>query len=303
MRDTPSTDDAGPSLTRRALLGGGAAALAATAGCAGDADVVVGKHDESESTYDLAEGSLRVDAEYGDVSVEPASDETVRVRVVESGSVFASLADVTVDVAREGDTVTVESTGSVDGFLASAPDVDIRVELPAGVAVESATLANGALTVEEVAVPSGTTLRTRNGDATVRNVDADLAVQTTNGDVLAEGVAGYVTGESRNGDVQLQDCDGVDGAATTNGDVTAEVAAVRGDTNIESVNGDVTADVSPSLDATVVARSDNGDASVGDLPLTLDADSESYVEGTLDGGSHDLRCVTTNGDVHLGRLS
>jgi hypothetical protein len=303
MRDTPSTDGAGPSLTRRALLGGGAAALAATAGCAGDANVVVGKHDESESTYDLSEGALRVDAEYGDVSVGPADGDTVRVRVVKSGSVFAALSDVSVDVSRDGDTVTVQSTGSVEGFFASAPDVDILVELPAGVTVESATLENGDLTVEEVALPAETTLRTRNGDATVRNVDADLTVGTTNGDVLAEAVAGHVTGESRNGDVALRGCEAVAGASTTNGDLTVEVAAIRGDTGLESVNGDVTAEVSSDLDAAVVARSENGDATVGDLPLTLEADADSYVEGTLGEGRHELRCTTTNGDVHLGRLS
>lgn len=300
-RDGPEST-AQPALSRRALLAGSAVGLASLAGCVGgDAGIVAGKRDESTSTYDLTDGTLRVDAEHGNVTVREGGDE-VRVHAVKSGSLLSTLSAVTVSSERDGDAVVVRSRAESDGgFLASMPNVDIQVDVPSGVVVESMGLRNGNARVEGVTVADGTAIRTENGNATARQVDGDLAVETENGNAKAEGVAGFVGGRSENGNVTITGCDGVDAATTENGNVSADVTAIRGDTTVRSENGNVDARLASDLDAHVVATTEQGNVNVDDL--SLDTETGTYAEGTLGDGTNDLRLETTNGNVSLSRLS
>ncbi len=292
-----ATDDSG-SLSRRALLGGSAAAAASLAGCIGDADVVMGKRDESESTYDLPSGSLRIDAERGEFQVRPATDDAVRVRTVKSGSLLSSLSAVSVSSERDGDAVVVRSTADDAGFF-GGPDVKVTVEIPSGVRVESASVDAGGVLVEDVSVESGVSLNAENGGAVVRRVDGDVTVTAGNGGAVAEDVSGFVTARSENGGTVIKGCDGVDAASTGNGGVEVDVSALRGDTRLSAGNGGVEAALSPDLDARVVASTENGGVDLEGAPLDTSTVTGSYVEGTIGDGTHTLRVETTNGGVSL----
>lgn len=302
----PRSEDASnePTLSRRALLGGSTAVLAGLAGCTGpNAEVVVGKDDESRSTYDVSSGSLRVDVEYGHVTVTETDGDAVSVRTKKSGSLLASLSAVDIASRRDGDTVVVEGSYESGGFLSSAPSVDVRIDVPSGVAVEEMSVTNGDAVVDGASIASGLTVRTENGDAVAKRVDDDVGAETTNGDAVVERVAGFVTARSENGDATIRRCDGVDGAETTNGDVTAEVPAIREETTLSSVNGDVTARLGDELDATVVAVTENGDVSASDSSLSTETNTDAYVEGTVGDGTDELRVETTNGDVTVTDLA
>lgn len=296
MFDQRSPTESGrASLSRRALLAGSAAATASFAGCAGD--VVTGKRDESESTYDLQSGSLRVDAEYGEFAVQPTDGDAVRVHVVKSESLVSSLSAVSVFSERDGDTVVVQSSGD-PGFF-GGPDVRVNVYLPAGVRVASASVGTGGLLVEDVGVESGATMHADNGGAVARSVDGDVTVEATNGGAVAEDVAGFVIARAKNGGAVVKDCDGVDGASTESGGVKADVTALRDDTTLSTRNGGVEAALSPDLDAHVVAAAENGGVDVTDAPLSDASVSGSRVEGTIGDGAHELRLETVNGGVEL----
>lgn len=302
-RDGPEPTDQ-PSLSRRTFLAGSAGGLASLSGCVGgDASIVAGKRDESTETYDLTDGRLRVDAEHGNVTVREGSD-AVRVEVVKSGSLISNLSAITVSSERDGDTVAVRSRIESDGwFLATMPDIEIDVDVPPGVVVESMAMRNGTARVEDVGVADGATIETENGNAVARRVDGDLAVETENGNVTAEGVAGFVDARSENGNVRITDCDGVDGATTENGTVSADVTAIRDDASVQSENGNVDARLARDLDAHVVAATENGTVNVNDALPSTDTETQTYVEGTLGDGTYDLRVRTTNSNVSLSRLS
>jgi len=292
-----------PSVPRRAVLGGSVALLASLAGCSGDDAVVVGKRDESTATYDLQSGTVRVDAESGDVTVRPGGDDEVRVTTTKSGSIFASMDATTVTSTLEDDTVVVETTTEPAGWFSPHPDVDVDVDVPSGVAVASVAVENGDAVVDGAPVRQEATVESRNGDAVVRDVEGDVSAETVNGDAAAESVDGFAAARSENGDATIRECAGVDGAATRNGDATAEVTSLRGDATIRSQNGDVDARLAPDLDARVVAQTDNGDVELSDAPLSAETDTEEYVEGTMGDGTHELRLTTQNGDVTVSRLS
>ena len=310
-RSTPTDRDGapaartdGPSLSRRALLGVVGASLAGLSGCTASGEVVMGKRDESESTYDLASGTLRVDADYGAVTVGPSDDDVVRVRVEKSGSLLSSLDAVEVTSEREGDEVVVRSRTESRGFgfWRNPPDVKIEIDLPSEVLVDSLAVTNGAVRAADVGVAADASIAAENGEAVARRLDGDISLDTQNGRSVAEEVDGFVAARSVNGKVAIRGCAGVDGAATTNGSVEADVTAIRGDTTLRTVNGAVDAALSPDLDARVVARAENGDVHVGDA-FSPDDRGGNYAEGTLGEGTHELELVTTNGEIGLSRLS
>ena len=291
-----------PSVSRRAVLGGSVALLASLAGCTSGDAVVVGKRDESTTTHDLSSGTVRVDAESGDVTVRPGDSDGVQVTTTKSGSIFASLDATTVSTRLEDDTVVVETTIEPAGWFSPHPDVDVDVDVPPGVAVESVAVENGDAVVDGASVQSGATVESRNGDAVARNVKGDVSAETENGDATAESVDGFAAARSENGDAVVRACAGVDGVRTENGDATAEVTALRGDATVRSGNGDVDAALAPDLDARVIAETGNGDVELTDALLSPETETEEYVEGTIGDGTHELRLTTGNGDVTVSRL-
>lgn len=270
--------------TRREFLGAGGTALtAALAGCS-SATPFVGKREEFDREYDLTDGSLAVVTDSGGVTVSRTDADAVELRgVKEASSVFADLADATVEATRDGERLRIVADSGDDGILGLAGvSVDLEVGVPDGVAVEE--------------------VEGRNGDVTATGVAGDASLESTNGDVEARDVDGFVRLESTNGTVHASDVAGLDDAETTNGDADVEVPAMDGDVTVESTNGNVVAALSPDLDAEVFASTTTGSVSATGLSLAERGAMGDEHVGTLGDGTHRLVFETTNGDVTLSRL-
>ncbi|QLH80433.1 DUF4097 family beta strand repeat-containing protein [Halosimplex pelagicum] len=266
-----------PDPSRRRVLRAGAALAGAVglAGCVLSTEPYTESAERSFDPGDADELAVRTDS--GDVTLSAGDGDAV------TGTVRKA--------SRSGedalDEVTVE--GSVeDGRLTVAPQ---RPDSNANVTV---TL--------DLAVPEGLSVAeasSGNGDVEADGVAGDGTYSSTNGDVDVTGVDGFVTVESTNGDLAASDVGGLDGADTTNGDVTVDVSAMRGDVTCRSRNGDVTAAVADDLSAAVTLATDNGDATVESVQLTVESSGERRVEGTMGAGEHALELRSTNGDVTL----
>ena len=121
--------------------------------------------------------------------------------------------------------------------------------------------------------------------------DTELVVRTSNGDVLASGVAGDVELGSSNGEVAATSIDGTLDAHTSNGGV--EIAGVTGDVDAHSSNGGIeVSDVGGSLEV----ETSNGDIDVDGVAGSAVAVSSN---GTVEvaGVAGDARAESSNGDV------
>ncbi|MEN5073279.1 DUF4097 family beta strand repeat-containing protein [Isoptericola cucumis] len=121
--------------------------------------------------------------------------------------------------------------------------------------------------------------------------DTELVVRSSNGDVLASGVAGDVELESSNGDVEAASLGGRLDVYSSNGDVVVRETA--GDVDARSSNGDVeVSDVGGTLDA----ETSNGRVDVDGVTgaaVAVSSSGDVVVEGV--GG--DVRAETSNGEV------
>ncbi|WP_327050872.1 DUF4097 family beta strand repeat-containing protein [Halomicrococcus gelatinilyticus] len=270
--------------TRRRLLAlGGTAAIASLSGCT-NATPFVGKRLESTDSYDVAsDDQVTVDTN-GDVTVRPTDRDRVRVKTVkQSSSVFADVSKVTVNVSRDDGTLRIATRGESGGsWLEGSTTVDVTVDLPAGVALD--------------------TVRTVNGDVDVRRVAGDATLETVNGDVSVRSLDGFFSAETTNGDVEARDVAGVESVTTTNGEVAVDVPAVRDAAAVETTNGDIAVAVSPDLNAELAATTDFGDVAVRGLSLDDSMRTEHLVEGELGDGEGRLRIASTNGDLSVSKL-
>jgi DUF4097 and DUF4098 domain-containing protein YvlB len=111
-----------------------------------------------------------------------------------------------------------------------------------------------------------------------------------------------VRAASENGDVTVREPGGLDGARTTTRDVDVDVPALRDDVTCRTTNGDVTAAVAESVDAAVVLRMQNGDATVEGVDLGSPEASDARASGRLGEATHALDLRSVNGDVTLRSL-
>ncbi|MCK9795374.1 DUF4097 domain-containing protein [Isoptericola sp. 4D.3] len=174
-------------------------------------------------------------------SVELVADGDVTVRVAEGG--------VEVDrVAHSGLTAPeYEARESAAGLVvthecarwlwvaSSRCSGDLEVTLPADTELVVRS-SNGDVLATGLA--GAADLRSSNGDVEATEVTGDLTLDTSNGDVQVAGAGADVDVYSSNGGIEVTDVGGSLDAVTSNGEI--EVAGVAGDVRAESSNGDVT---------------------------------------------------------------
>ncbi|MFC7131713.1 MULTISPECIES: DUF4097 family beta strand repeat-containing protein [Salinibaculum] len=266
-------------MKRRALLACSGTALAAgLAGCTGS--LFGSRVTESfDRSYDVADGAtLTVSNRNGDVEVRDTDGDQLAVSGEKRAPRQSGLDAISVDVST-GEEIAVDvDLGSGSSF--SNRSVELTVEVPDGVAVDSASSSNGRVTVADVA--------------------GDVDASSSNGQVEVTDVDGYVRCETSNGDIRTRNTTGLRGAQTSNGTVDVEVLAMRDDVTCRSTNGSVTVRVGPEVVAAFRLSTSNGDAEVRDVEHTVTTSRNKRIEGRLNGGTEPLlRLETTNGDVTL----
>lgn len=131
-----------------------------------------------------------------------------------------------------------------------------------------------------------------------------LAVTTVNGRIATRGIDGETDASTVNGSIDIETA-GSHGlhASTVNGRVRAKFTRDFQGARFKTVNGGVTATLPQNASFTVNLSQVNGDFEAS-FPLSIHSNPGSRrVSGAVNGGTHELKIVTVNGDVELARLS
>jgi putative adhesin len=131
-----------------------------------------------------------------------------------------------------------------------------------------------------------------------------LDLSTVNGRIVTRGTEGSTEASSVNGTLDLETA-GMQGltATTVNGRVKAKFLRSFQGAKFKSVNGGVEAILPNDASFTVDLSQVNGDFEAA-FPLSIHSNPGSRrVSGEVNGGQHELKIVTVNGDIELSRLN
>ncbi|HVG24330.1 MAG TPA: DUF4097 family beta strand repeat-containing protein [Thermoanaerobaculia bacterium] len=131
-----------------------------------------------------------------------------------------------------------------------------------------------------------------------------MAVKTVNGKIVTKGVDGDMQAATVNGGIDIETAGTSELQATTvNGRVRAKFTRDFNGARFKTVNGGVTATFPPNASFAVNLSQVNGDFEAS-FPLSIHSNPGSRrVSGDVNGGQHELKIVTVNGDVELARLN
>jgi hypothetical protein len=131
-----------------------------------------------------------------------------------------------------------------------------------------------------------------------------LDLSTVNGRIVTRGTEGWTEASTVNGSLDLETTgDQKLTASSVNGRVKAKFLKSFQGARFKSVNGGVEAILPQSASFSVDLSQVNGDFEAS-FPLSVHSNPGSRrVSGEVNGGEHELKIVTVNGDVELARLN
>ena len=129
-------------------------------------------------------------------------------------------------------------------------------------------------------------------------------VETVNGRIAAQNIAGNVRAETVNGDVVVSTTNGTVNAETVNGSIIASMAQLpdSGDVHLETVNGSITSLIPEGIGGSILLENTNGTLTANYPHATTDSADKHYLRIKLDEGARRVRLETVNGSVNLTKF-
>jgi hypothetical protein len=131
-----------------------------------------------------------------------------------------------------------------------------------------------------------------------------LDVSTVNGRIATRGTEGETEASTVNGSIDIETAGTHELQATSvNGRLRAKFTKSFQGARFKTVNGSVEASLPQNASFSVNSSQVNGDFEAS-FPLSIHSNPGSRrVSGEINGGQHELKIVTVNGDVELARLN
>jgi len=150
---------------------------------------------------------------------------------------------------------------------------------------------------------SGVTLSTSGGDVSVGDAAANVSARTSGGDIEIKRVAGNLAAHTSGGSIDIGEAHGTIDASTSGGSIRAHMAQrPGGDSTLKTSGGGITLTVAPSVAIDLDAHTSGGDIET-DVPVTLlGKQSESTLNGKLNGGGPRVVLRTSGGDIRLRKM-
>jgi len=208
-------------------------------------------------------GPLSVTTDNGSVEVQGRSDAT-EIKVL---ATFRARTQERLDAAKVVIIANPAGGASIsvewpDGERQSNEGCSMVIVVPDAVGVSIDT-SNGRIIIDGLAGTA--TLKSSNGAITVKDHQGDVNAQTSNGRIEAHGVTGSLDLDTRNGAISITEALSTVKAVTNNGRINVKLAGEQsGSVTLKSSNGGIDFEPGPSFVGALSARTSNGGVKLND---------------------------------------
>ncbi len=278
-------------------------------------------------------GTLTIEADVGDIQVTAGSGNSVTVDVTQNSRANRFM-DITVD--QQGNDVLVR--GKLESRWLNWSDADAKfvVSVPSRYNVQLST-AGGDIRVSDLQGQAH--VKTSGGSIKLGHIDGPVNANTSGGDVSLEGsraaaeihtsgggirigdVAGNLQAKTSGGSIEIRragadlyartsgggitidEALGTVDAQTSGGSIQARLAQQpRADSRLSTSGGGITVSIAPNVSVDLDAHTSGGDVDT-EVPITLlGKQSESSLEGKINGGGPKLMLRSSGGDIRVKKL-
>ncbi len=287
-------------------------------------------------TFDVAPGgTLTIEADVGDIQVT-SGGTGVAVDVTQRSRVSNRFLDVTFD-QQQNDVIVRAKTERVSRWF-SWSDVDAKfvVTVPSRYNVRLSTsggdirvgdlqgevhnkTSGGSITIGHItgAVAANTSggdvslesasgsveLRTSGGGIRIGEAGGAVQAKTSGGSIEIRRVGGDLYARTSGGGITIDEAHGTVDAHTSGGSIHARLAQQpRADSRLSTSGGGITISIAPNVAVDVDAHTSGGGVDT-DIPITLlGRQSQSGLEGKINGGGPKLVLRSSGGDIRLRKL-
>jgi DUF4097 and DUF4098 domain-containing protein YvlB len=287
-------------------------------------------------TFNVAPGgTLTLDTDVGDIKVT-SGGQGVTVDVTQRARVSNRVLDVTFDQQQNDVIVRAKLEGGSRWFNWSDDDAKFVITVPSQYNVQLTT-SGGDIQVGNL--QGQARCKTSGGSISLGRIDGPAMANTSGGDVSLEGARGNVDLHSSGGGIRIGDVAGaiqaktsggsieihhsggdlyartsgggitidealgaVD-AQTSGGSIRARLAQQpRGESRLSTSGGGITVSLAPNVAVDLDAHTSGGDVDT-DVPVTLlGKQSDSSLEGKINGGGPRLVLRSSGGDIKVRKL-
>lgn len=282
-------------------------------------------------------GTLTVDADSGDITVRTSATNQVTVDVIRKGSP-SDIRDYEITFSQEGSdvhvngksehkwrffdwnslqvhfTINVPSTYNVH-LGTSGGDIkvsDLRGEALCKTSGGDLDLGNIQGNVDartsggdvKLATATGKVeLRTSGGDIKAGDVNGPLTVRTSGGSIELHRVMGDLVAHTSGGGIEIGDAFGAIDATSSGGSIRATLARQpHGDSKLSTSGGSITLSLAGNVALDLDAHTSGGDVST-DMPVTiLGKQTDSSLNGKVNGGGPKLVLRSSGGDIRVRKM-
>ena len=126
-------------------------------------------------------------------------------------------------------------------------------------------------------------------------------VETVNGRIAGQNLAGDVKASTVNGDVTISTTNGTVNAETVNGSIVASMASLpdSGDVHLETVNGSITSVIPEGIGGEIDLENTNGTLTANYPNAVPDKEDKHHLHIMLDSKPRRVHLETVNGSVNL----
>lgn len=146
-------------------------------------------------------------------------------------------------------------------------------------------------------------LRTSGGSLHIGDVKGGLQARTSGGSIEVRRVGGDLYAHTSGGSIVIEEANGTVDAETSGGSIRARLAQQpRADSRLSTSGGSITLSVAGNVAVDLDAHTSGGDVET-DIPITiLGKQSDSTLEGKINGGGPRLVLRSSGGGIHVKRL-